>query len=153
MTKSQIPQELKRKMAQSVVGSGPSMVPKPRTPVPLPPPMATVPEEVVPTVDDLIADQEELSTLRQLVSRQLEYNAQKKHLEKALEPINDRIKAIVSQYGIDNAVCDGATINYRQGERKTLNPMRLVANGVAQEVIDQSYDVSITHTLTIRGPK
>lgn len=146
---SSIPDALKQKMAQSVAGTGHSMVP----PALDGGQRAQPKEEVVYSIDDLIDDSEDITTLRQLINRHIILNDTKKTADKALEPITTRIKKIIGQYGIDKAVCDGATLTYVQGSRYTIDKLKLLANGVTEDIIVASTDVSITHTLTIRGAK
>jgi hypothetical protein len=151
-SKAAIPKSLKQKMAASVSGAGQSLVPDIPgvTSSPTPPPAEV---DLIPSIDQLIGDAEDLTTLRDLVNLQVKVNAQKKELEKKLEPINDRIKAIVSEYGIEKAVCDGANITLSQGSRSTINKLKLVAYGVDEEIITACTDVTTTQTLKITPAK
>jgi hypothetical protein len=148
MAKKPIPASLKQKMAASVVGSRASLIPQPYTPKPTPKPA----EEVVPSVETIIEDAEELATLRELVARQLPLNAQIKALESSLKPINDRIKGILGECKI-KAVCDGATINQFPVTRSTVDPLLLLAAGVDEETIQSCTKTSTSYTLLVTGIK
>lgn len=139
---------LKQKMAQSVSGMGPSLVPASKPPLP-----PVKQDEVIPKIDELIGDADDLATLTDLISLHVTLNKQKKAAEDKLEPVKDRIKAIVGQYGIDKMQVGFATVNYFRTERRSINATKLVALGVDQEVIDAATDTSVSATLKIVSAK
>ena len=143
---SKIPASLKQKMAQSVVGTGPSLVPVPK-------PVEVAEEPVAPPITELIAEKEDVDTLQSLVKTQMALNSDKKAIESRLDPINDRIKALLGQYGIYKATCDGASISYSASTRSSINATKLLAAGVEQEIIDSCTDKKSTRTLLITRGK
>jgi hypothetical protein len=136
-----LPASLSQKIAQSQLGSGSSLVPQA--------PVKDEPPEAIPTVEELIGDQEDLATLNSLVSSVLVPKAEVKRLKKVIDAIVPRIKAIVSQYGFSKAVCAGATLNYFPTSRKSINATKLLAAGVTQEIITACTDVTPSYTLKI----
>jgi hypothetical protein len=143
---------LKQKMAQSVVGSAPSMIPGPRISQGEVPPAPEV-KEAIPMLDELIADTEDRETIRQLISKSIEIAALLKPLEKQQDAIKDRIKVQLSGYGITSMLCDGAKVSYTMTERKTLNHTKLVAAGVDVETIVACTDVTRSSMLKITPAK
>jgi hypothetical protein len=141
-SKAAMPKSLKQKMAASVAGTGQSLVPS--TPTPPPPE-----EDLVPSIDMLLEDTDERATLRQLIGVQVQLNSDKKSLEKRLDPINERIKTILSNNGIEKTVCDGASITYFAGSRSTINRLKLIAFGIDEVIIEKCTDTTVTHTLKI----
>lgn len=141
--------KLKQKMAQSVSGTSPSMVPAGIGNVPLPPPK----EDETPSIDDLIGDAEERETLRKLVANRISYDLAIKPLEKMKDATTDRIKTILGSYGINKASCDGASLSYTQTERKTINRVKLEALGVDPAIIDTATDVTTSAMLRITQAK
>jgi hypothetical protein len=141
-----LPKELKQRMAQSVVGTGPSLIPVPHTPKP------EKEEEHIPQIDELIDDRDDVQTLRSLVSSHVSANTNKKQWEKTVEGLSERIKGIIGRYGlgqgINKANCDGQTINYYPQSRSTINATKLLAAGVDQKTIDDCTDT--TQTLALR---
>src|SRR5580692_9611874 len=89
--------ELKQKMAQSVSSASPSMVPGPRN-TEVPP--APEEKQTVPTIQELIGDEEDRLTLEQLIAQRISLDAQIKPLEKSKDLLTDRIKTQLSSYGI-----------------------------------------------------
>jgi hypothetical protein len=142
-----LPKELKQKMAQSVVGTGPSLIPQPHTPKPKPDD-----GEPIPSVDDFV-EGEERAVLHSLVQLRVTLAAQEKALKARLDQANDRIKAIISEHGVEKSVCDGCRINYFRSERRALNQMKLLAAGVDQDTIDYCTDITEVWTLKVEGPK
>ena len=150
--REQLPPSLQQKVAQSVTGTAPSLT----TFSPSITPWKStrhMEEDKAPPIDDLIGDSQEKDTLRQLIAMQVTINTQKKALEKQLEPVNTRIKALLGSYGVEKMVCDGATVSYFPVERKTIDAMKLLAAGISQDTIDLCTDVSKTRTLVIREAK
>ena len=146
---SKVPASLKQKMAKSVAGSAPSLLPgKPREIV-----EDFLPEDVVPPIDQLIADKDDVETLRGLIRAHLEINQEKKALEKKVDNLSTRIKSIIGQYGIEKAVCDGANISYYPVPRRTINGTKLLGAGVPEETITLCTDVSTSYTLKITAEK
>ena len=107
------------------------------------------PEEVIPTIDELIDEQEDKDTLRSLLNAYRVPHAEIKRLEKVVEPLKGRIKVLISQYGIAKAKCDDDTIIYYPTTRSTVNAKKLLAAGVEQAVIDICTDVTESYTLKI----
>lgn len=139
--------QLQEQMAKSVSGSAPSMVPTARaTPT-------YTEEEPVPTIEMLIADEEERVTLQKLVIQKIAVDESLKPLEKVKEGITNRIKSLLSGYGITQATCDGARISFTTTERKTINSTKLLENGVDIEVIVASTDITKSATLRITPAK
>lgn len=148
------PLTLKQKMAKSVSGTSPSL---------LPPGIGDRPaldrdlekilgeDAVVPSVDELIADGEDRQAIHHLVATHVKYNGEKKKLVKVIEVTTSRIKAIVAQYGFHKAVCDGASISYTPTKRTSINEMRLLAEGVSQETIDACKETTTSYMLKIGG--
>ena len=135
-----IPKELQQKIAQSQLGSGPSLVPQ----VPL-----TEPDEAIPTVEELIGEAEDLDTLKLLVNSLLIPQAEVKRLEKVIDTIKPRIKVIVGQYGIAKARCGEAVLSYFPTSRSTVNAKKLLAAGVDEATIIACTDVSHSFTLKV----
>jgi hypothetical protein len=143
---------LKQKMAASVVGSAPNLVPVPRVPqgdVPA----APEPVAIVPPIDELMEDGEDKDTLRKLIEVHIALNSQIKPLEKQLDIIKDRIKNALSCYSITNMSCDGAKVSYTVTERRTLNHMKLIAAGVDTEVLVACTDITKSGMLRITPAK
>jgi hypothetical protein len=136
-----LPAALSQKIAQSQLGTGPSFIPQA--------PKPKDEEEVLHPVEELIGEPEDLETLKSLVSSLSIPAKEIKRLEKIVDPIRDRIKAIVGQYGISKARCGEAVLNYFMTQRKTINATKLLAAGVGQDVIDQCTDVTPSYTLKI----
>jgi len=135
-----IPKELQQKIAQSQLGSGPSLVPQ--APV-------AEPEEAIPTVEELIGEAEDLDTLKLLVNSLLIPQAEVKRLEKVIDTIKPRIKVIVGQYGIAKARCGEAVLSYFPTSRSTVNAKKLLAAGVDEATITACTDVSQSFTLKV----
>jgi len=135
-----MPKELQKKIAQSQLGSGPSLVPQ--APV-------TEPEEAIPTVEELIGEAEDLDTLKLLVNSLLIPQAEVKRLEKVIDTIKPRIKVIVGQYGIAKARCGEAVLSYFPTSRSTVNAKKLLAAGVDEATITACTDVSQSFTLKV----
>lgn len=135
-----LPASLSQKIAQSQLGSGPSLVPQ--APV-------KEPEEIIPTVEELIEAGEDLDTLKSLVASVVGPKAEVKRLEKVIDTVIPRIKAIVSQYGIAKAKCGESTLTYFPTTRSTINATKLLAAGVAQETITECTDVTQSFTLKV----
>lgn len=144
-------QSLRQKMAQSVSGHAPSMIPGPRVVQGVVP--TTDIKEVVPGVEELIADEEDRNTLAALVQSKIAIDSQLKPLEKQKEMVTDRIKAALSSYGITTMMCAGAKVSYTTTERKTINATKLVASGVDMEVIVACTDVTKSGMLKITPGK
>lgn len=149
--KKKMEKDLRQKMAQSVAGSAPSMVPVPYVK------QGKVPKheqsEAIPPVEDLITDKEDRETLAQLVAARVQLDIQLKPLEKQKEMMTDRIKAALSSYGITSMMCAGAKVSYTQQEYKKLNEQKLIGAGVDLETIILCTDVTMTSRLTIRPEK
>lgn len=143
--------DLRMKMAQSVAGSAPSMVPTPRAKQEVP--AAPEPKEIIPNIDDLIGEEDDRDTLKLLINQRLDIDSQLRPLEKQKENVTDRIKTHLSNYGITSMLCDGAKISYTVQERKTLNHTKLVAAGVDIETIVACTDISKSSTLRITPGK
>ena len=137
-----LPASLSQKIAQSQLGTGPSLVPQAHA-------KQQEPEEVIPTIDELIDEQEDKDTLRSLLNAYRVPHAEIKRLEKVVEPLKGRIKVLISQYGIAKAKCDDDTIIYYPTTRSTVNAKKLLAAGVEQAVIDICTDVTESYTLKI----
>ena len=135
-----MPKGLQQKIAQSQLGSGPSLVPQ--APV-------TEPEEAIPTVEELIGEAEDLDTLKLLVNSLLIPQAEVKRLEKVIDTIKPRIKVIVGQYGIAKARCGEAVLSYFPTSRSTVNAKKLLAAGVDEATITACTDVSQSFTLKV----
>ena len=135
-----MPKGLQQKIAQSQLGSGPSLVPQ--APV-------TEPEEAIPTVEELIGEAEDLDTLKMLVNSLLIPQAEVKRLEKVIDTIKPRIKVIVGQYGIAKARCGEAVLSYFPTSRSTVNAKKLLAAGVDEDTITACTDVSHSFTLKV----
>jgi hypothetical protein len=148
----QMSKSLKQKMAKSVAGTGPSLVPAELQPGYIPPAPPKESEEI-PTIYQLFTDSEDIDTIRELVSRRVHVSQQVKQLEAVLEPINNRIKMFLGSHGIANMDVDGAKLAYFPTQRKTINAMKLLGAGVEQEIIDQCTDVSTSSTLKVTPPK
>jgi hypothetical protein len=135
-----LPQGLQQKIAQSQLGSGPSLVPQ-----------AKVKEEpeAIPTVEELIGEQEDLDTLKSLVSSILAPKAEVARLKKVIDKVVPRIKLILGQYGLSKAVCGTATLNYFPTTRTSINRTKLLAARVTEEVIAACTDVTQSFTLKI----
>lgn len=142
--------DLKRKMAQSVAGSAPSMIPGPRN-TEVPP--APEEKETIPSISDLIGDAEDRLTLEQLIAQRISIDAQIKPLEKSKDLLTDRIKTQLSSYGITRMMCDGAKVSYTTTERKTINQNKLIGAGVDIETIVLCTDVSKSSMLKITPAK
>lgn len=140
-------QSLKQKMAQSVAGAAPSMVPTPRAKQEVP--VAPEPKEIIPAIEELIGDEDDRETLKLLIQQKIDIDYQLKPLEKQKDNVTDRIKTHLSNYGITSMVCDGAKVSYTVQERKTLNHTKLVAAGVDIETIVACTDISKSSTLRI----
>ena len=143
---------LKQKMAQSVVGAAPSMIPAPRVPqgeVPAAPEA----EPIIPGIDELLPAGEDKDALRKLIDIHIQLNSQIKPLEKQIDAIKERIKTTLSGYGITNMVCDGAKVSYTVTERRTLNHNKLIAAGVDTEIIVACTDISKSSMLKITPAK
>lgn len=152
MTKSAVSsskeKELQQKMAKSIVGTAPSMVPAA--------PAATLPPEQddsIPSIDVLITDEDERGTLQKLILQRITVDASIKPLEKVKENLTDRIKTLLGSYGINQLMCDGAKVSYTMTERKSLNQTKLVAAGVDMEIIVACTDISKSGMLKITPPK
>jgi hypothetical protein len=139
--------ELRQKMAQSIAGAAPSMVPAPRE-------SRSKKTDETPVLDDLMPDGEESKTLKALIKQHMELNRPKKELEKKLEFVSDRIKVILSSHGISgNFTYEDIPVNYFSQSRSTINALKLEALGVDVETIRQATDVSISTILKITPPK
>lgn len=142
---------LKQKMAQSVSGTSPSMVPagigKPAVLPPMPE------EDRIPSITDLIGDAEERDTLQKLIIQKIAVDASLKPLEKVKDNIVDRIKNILGTYGIQQMECDGAKVSYTRTERKTISRIKLEALGVNVAIIDTATDVTVSSMLKITPSK
>lgn len=145
MAKTAQEKDLQRKMAQSVAGTAASMVPAGVGDVPLPPSTA----EVIPSVDDAIGDEDDRETLKELVSKRMEIDAQLKPLDAAKDALTARIKTVLGNYGLNKLTCAGASINYFLTERKSINATKLMAQGVDMETIVACTDVTKSGTLKI----
>lgn len=135
-----LPASLSQKIAQSQLGTGPSLVPQAKQ---------KEPEEVIPTIDELIDEQEDKDTLRSLLNAYRVPHAEIKRLEKVVEPLKGRIKVLISQYGIAKAKCDDDTITYYPSSRSTINRNKLLAAGVDEIIIDECTDTTESYTLKI----
>ena len=147
--KKPMPDSLRQKMAASVAGTSPSLVPQFDVSKVTFTVDKKVEEEVVPSIDDLIADDVDRTMLRDLIANHVQLNRQKKQLEKSVETLGARIKSVVTDYGVDKMMCDGAKVSLTRGERRTINSMKLVASGVPQDLIEACTDISRFQTLTI----
>lgn len=143
--------DLKQKMAQSMVGTAPSLVPAPYVKQGKAPHAELT--EVLPAIDDLIAEEDDRDTLKQLIAMQVQLNLQIKPLEKQKDLVTDRIKAALSSYGITSMVCEGAKVSFTATERKTINPMKLIAAGVEAETIVMCTDITTSSMLKITPAK
>lgn len=141
---------LRQKMAQSVAGSAPSMVPGPRN-TEVPP--APEEKETIPSIQDLIGDEDDRMTLEQLIAQRVAIDAQIKPLEKSKDLLTNRIKTQLSSYGITQMLCDGARVSYTTTERKTINQNKLIGAGVDIEIIVACTDVSKSSMLKITPAK
>ena len=143
-----IPKELQQKIAQSQLGSGPSLVPSKMS---RPGEIVEdfLPEEAIPTVEELIGEAEDLDTLKLLVNSLLIPQAEVKRLEKVIDTIKPRIKVIVGQYGIAKARCGEAVLSYFPTSRSTVNAKKLLAAGVDEATITACTDVSHSFTLKV----
>ncbi|MBU6231702.1 hypothetical protein KGP36_03455 [Patescibacteria group bacterium] len=148
MSSKPLTKKLRQQMAQSVAGSGPSLIPQAPPPRPKP-----EPEEEAPSIDLLIADTDDRDTLRSLIKSHVELNNQLSGLEKAIKPIKDRIKAIVGDYGIERAICDGTKISYSHSQRSTINGTKLLGAGIDPDIITRCTDVSDVYTLKVTPEK
>jgi hypothetical protein len=137
---AKLPAALAQKIAQSQLGSGPSLVPQ--APV-------KEPEEVIPTVEELIGEAEDLETLRSLVAALVVPQAEVKRLEKVIDTIKPRIKVIVSQYGIAKALCGESTLSYFATSRSTINRTKLLAAGVDESIIEDCTDKTESFSLKV----
>lgn len=144
--KNALPPTLKQKMAQSVSGAKPSLVPV----QPEPKSGVESQNETFLPASDLIADAEEVDTLAALMKRHAELKESIKLMESSLDPITDRIKAILGTYGIDRVQCGQYKASYFETTRSSLNRTKLIAHGVDEEVIDQCTDLSYSKSLRIR---
>ncbi len=139
---------LRQKMAASVVGSAPSLIPAPRVKQGEVPALPE-PEPIIPPIDELIPDGEDKQALRLLIGMSIDLNLKIKPLEKQQDAIKDRIKVALSSYGITSMSCDGAEVSYTVTERRNLNHMKLIAAGVDTEVIVACTDITKSSMLKI----
>jgi hypothetical protein len=135
-----LPKALQQQIAQSQLGSGPSLVPQ------APPPKE---KEVVPKLAELIAEGDDLETLCKLLEAVIIPQREIKRLEKVVEPMKDRIKALVGQYGIDKATYGEITLSYYPTSRTTINATKLLAAGVDQDVITFCTDTTHSYALKV----
>jgi hypothetical protein len=140
-----LPAALQQKIAQSQLGTGPSLVPQ--SPVPKIIPKEDV--EVIHPISELIADPEELETLVNLIQAVVPHSKEIKRLEKIVEPMRDRIKAIIRQYGIEKSTCGEIQVDCYRTVRTSINKVKLLAAGVEQSVIDACTDSTPSYTLKI----
>ena len=136
---AKLPQALAQKIAQSQLGTGPSLVPQ--APV--------KEEEVVPSVEELIGEAEDLETLKSLVASIVLPKAEVKRLEKVIDAVTPRIKTLLSQYGIAKAKCGESMLTYFPTTRSTINRTKLLAAGVDEAIINDCTDVSQSFTLKL----
>jgi hypothetical protein len=151
-----LPAALQQKIAQSQLGTGPSLVPQ--SPVPKIPeyleywrqsyPKEDV--EVIHPISELIADPEELETLVNLIQAVVPHSKEIKRLEKIVDPMRDRIKAIIRQYGIEKSTCGEIQVDCYRTVRTSINKVKLLAAGVEQSVIDACTDSTPSYTLKIK---
>lgn len=143
--------ELNKKMARATAGTGASLVPPGIGGTPLPPPRKE--KEVVPGVDEVIADDSDKAILRELVQCYATRNATKKKLEKELKPLGESIKVMLGSYGLSKLTCDGLPISYYNMQRSTIDRDLLIASGVDPATIDACTRVSSSLTLKIGAEK
>ena len=136
-----MPKALQQKIAQSQVGSGPSLVPQAPAP--------KEPKEEVPELAALIAEGDDLDTLCKLLEAIVTPQREIKRLEKVVEPMKDRIKALVSQYGIDKATYGEIKLSYYPTPRTSISATKLLAAGVDQDVITSCTDTTHSYALKV----
>lgn len=150
--KKPIPDSLRQKMAQAVTGAAPSVVP----PGIVNPPVPKDRKEAEPkaNINDLLSPGEDRDTLRLLVLQQATLNSTVKEIKTQLDPIEKRIKSLLSDYGLaGNMDCEGIGVNYFPNNRSSVDAALLLAHGVSLEVIRQCTKTSNSMTLVITPPK
>lgn len=138
-----LPKGLQQKIAQSQSGTGPSLVPPARDPTP------REPQEVIPTVEELIGEAEDLETLKSLVASLVIPQTEVRRLEKVIDLIKPRIKVIVSQYGIAKAQCGDSVLTYYPMTRSSISKIKLLAAGVDESIIDDCTEVTQSFALKV----
>lgn len=143
----EMPASLRQKIAQSQVGSSPTLVPPGIGGTPLPAPQRT--KETAPQLDEVMENGDDKDTLRALVARYVIVNATKKESTKIVNGLGVRIKAILTDYGINQFKWDQSTVNYFRTERRSINKGKLLAAGVSIETIEACTDTTASGTLKI----
>lgn len=145
--------QMRQKMAKSVTQKGGSLVPPGIANKSEPAPLEPEPESKYIPVEELIQDKEVVTTLNNLAKLYKEQSGVESKAKKLKEGAGSRIKECFKSYGIGAAKCNHYTIGVTASSRKTVNPMKLLALGVSQEVIDAATDVTETQTIRVNEVK
>lgn len=153
--------QMKQKMAKSVSRKSPgsSLIPPGIGSTPAEPKREAKPDaEVIPTIDELIPDIDEDAAeirlqLKTMAQQYKQFSQVESGAKKNKEGLSKRIKFILGGYGIAKVLCGSFKVTVTPTQRKTINPMLLLANGVTQEIIDASTETTESSTINVSEVK
>lgn len=121
-----------------------SMVPG----VVVPPPPKTV--EVIPSLADLIKVPKDYLAVSLMIQESLEAAAAERLAKKIRASLTAKLKNFLGIYEISKAILPGvALVTYSESSRSSVNPAKLLNQGVSPEVIAACTDVTAVYTLKI----
>jgi hypothetical protein len=147
--------QMKQKMAKSVARKslGSNLIPAGIGSQPIPEPSSKEGDEVVPHIADMIADDEDVQTIISLASHYKGQSQIEGQAKKAKEDDGKRLKSILGKYGIAKAICDQFKVTITPGHRSTIDPIKLLAQGVSQVTINLCTDTTDTSTINVTQVK
>jgi hypothetical protein len=148
LTEQQIKQKMAKSVARKSVGS--ALIPPGIGSTPTQAQaQAQLDAEIIPPIASLVADVEDVRTLTDLVSQYKQFSTAEGAAKKVKEAAGKRIKFILGTYGIARAICDKFKVTITPGQRKTIDPIKLLAAGVSEATIIACTDVTDTSTINI----
>jgi hypothetical protein len=146
--------QMKQKMAKSVARKSPGSTL-------VPPGIGSTPAEVkpqpepnsAPAISDLVSDQADVMTVNELAVHYKSNAEIESKAKKAKEEYGKRIKFILGNYGIQAVQCNDYRVTISHTQYKIIDPVKLLAAGVTEDVILACTNVTVSNTIHVTNTK
>jgi hypothetical protein len=145
--------QMKQRMAKSVARKSPGSTLVPPGIGSTPAEVKPQPESNAPLIADLVSDQADVMTVNELAVYYKQNAEIESKAKKAKEEYGKRIKFILGNYGIQAVQCNDYRVTISPSQRKTIDPIKLLAHGITEDVILACTDVTVSNMINVTYTK